>query len=339
MKKEEAIKKLNFSCRYCGGSKLDRVYDCLTAFQAVAEVHADATVYMTGPIQIIEDHGHWYRCHDCEASLVDWDLGDPIWRGDSRLVDWLLGHCPQDGIEPLALLRYRNSLIGPSAMAELLRVAVQSMKDTKEAYGEVSIPTANSYLVNGHLCSISKAYGPAKSWFQKYVDIVSKVLGPESHEVLGGLRHMVAACMGLDDYAGARVILKRTSTLVDLFEKAGSLDKTSDPLVEALHELAVSCRNGGDEIGLKRGFVFALTALSRCVSCYGADNPTGIRMIPGLRELILSFGIDEQAYDWLVVHADQGEQDFSAFLSVIDQERMFSLKGLDLEPIPEMNPD
>src|SRR5208283_4416002 len=152
MKKEKLRKQLRFECPQCGGAKLDLVYDCLTAFQEVKEVHEDATVYVNGPIQIVEDHGHWYRCHDCETSLVDWDKEDAIWRDDSLLVDWLLENCPQDerelNVEPDETQRRRIAIArifqhettspGAAVMAEALRVAMKWMKNMTEISGEDS---------------------------------------------------------------------------------------------------------------------------------------------------------------------------------------------------------
>jgi len=339
MKKEKLRKLLGFKCLTCGSSRLDLVYDCLTAFQEVTEVYDDASVYVTGPLQIIEDHGHWYRCHDCETSLVDWDKANAIWTDDSRLVDWLLGHCSQNGIGKAISFKDGTTLIGEAAMVEALRVAVQSMKDTKERYGERSIPTANSHLVISFLCRINEAYGPAKSWSQRYVDIVSKERGPESHEVLEGLIQKMKACNGWDDYTELLLIHKKVSHLKKILKEAGGLDRDTDPLVETLRDLAMSCKDEGDEIGLRRGFVFAVMALNQCVTSHKASDPVRIKMIRPLRELVMSFGIDKHAYEWLVRDADQAEQEFVGFLSVIDEEGLFSLKGFELEPFPRLNLD
>jgi hypothetical protein len=93
--KGENPKKVRFTCPECGGEKLELVYDCLTASQEVTEVREDGSVYVDGPIEVVEDHGHWYRCQDCKASLVDWDTGEPVWKDDSMLVEWLTENCPQ----------------------------------------------------------------------------------------------------------------------------------------------------------------------------------------------------------------------------------------------------
>jgi hypothetical protein len=92
---EENAKKLRFTCTECGGVKLELVYDCLTARQEVTEVREDGSVCITGPIEIVEDHRHWYRCQDCKASPVDWETGEPIWKDDSVLAEWLIENCPQ----------------------------------------------------------------------------------------------------------------------------------------------------------------------------------------------------------------------------------------------------
>jgi hypothetical protein len=86
---------LHFTCVKCGGEKLELMYDCLTACQEVTEVREDGTVYVTGPIEVVEDNGHWYRCLNCKASLVNWETGDPVWTDDSLLAEWLLENCPQ----------------------------------------------------------------------------------------------------------------------------------------------------------------------------------------------------------------------------------------------------
>ena len=96
MKKGKPRKLLGFKCPKCGASKLDLVYDSLTALQEVAKVYDDASVYVTGPIQVVKDNGHVYRCHDCETSLVRWDIGEAVWLDDSVLVDWLKENCPQE---------------------------------------------------------------------------------------------------------------------------------------------------------------------------------------------------------------------------------------------------
>jgi hypothetical protein len=93
---EKYSRKLEFTCPQCGGHKLDLVYDCLTAFQEVLAVFESGEVLPVRPMGILEDNGHWYRCHDCKQSLVDWDTDDPVWKDDSLLVDWLLENCPQD---------------------------------------------------------------------------------------------------------------------------------------------------------------------------------------------------------------------------------------------------
>ena len=94
---DTASKKLTlrFVCPKCGGKKLELIYDCLTACQEVTEVREDGSVYITGRIAIVEDHGHWYRCQDCKKSLVDWETDVPVWKDDSLLAEWLLEHCPQ----------------------------------------------------------------------------------------------------------------------------------------------------------------------------------------------------------------------------------------------------
>jgi len=58
---------LDFTCPKCGGEKLELMYDCLTASQEVSEVGEDGMVYITGPIEVVEDNGHWYRCLNCKA--------------------------------------------------------------------------------------------------------------------------------------------------------------------------------------------------------------------------------------------------------------------------------
>jgi len=87
---------VTFTCAHCGGHTLDLVYDCLTAFEKVTEVYDNGEVYVTGPIEVLEDHGHWYRCHECGKSLLDWDSDDPVWKDDYLLVEWLLENCPQE---------------------------------------------------------------------------------------------------------------------------------------------------------------------------------------------------------------------------------------------------
>jgi hypothetical protein len=79
--------------------------------------------------------------------------------------------------------------------------------------------------------------------------------------------------------------------------------------------------------------------LSWCVTCYKAYHPARLKIIPQLRELIMSFGIDKHAYAWFVRRSDQREHDFVGFLSVIDEEGVFSLKGFELEPFPQLNLD
>jgi len=81
---------IEFTCWKCDGNKLERVYDCLSASQTVEAVYEDGAVRVTGPIEIVEDHGRWYRCHSCKTSLLDWDTEDPVWRDDSYLLDWLM---------------------------------------------------------------------------------------------------------------------------------------------------------------------------------------------------------------------------------------------------------
>ena len=88
-------KKLSFTCANCGSNRLELMYDCLTASQQVTDVYEDGRVYVAGPIEIVEDHGHWYRCGDCKTSLVDWDTEDAVWKDDSLLADWLIENCPQ----------------------------------------------------------------------------------------------------------------------------------------------------------------------------------------------------------------------------------------------------
>jgi Zn finger protein HypA/HybF involved in hydrogenase expression len=93
--KEETAMRLRFTCPECGGEKLEVVYDCPTACQEVAEVHDDGSVYFSGPLQIVEEHGRWYRCQDCKASPLDMETGEPLWDDDFMLVEWLIENCPQ----------------------------------------------------------------------------------------------------------------------------------------------------------------------------------------------------------------------------------------------------
>jgi hypothetical protein len=131
-------------------------------------------------------------------------------------------------------------------------------------------------------------------------------------------------------------ITKRASHVLKTLHETGGMDKDADPLVVALQDIAVCCKDRGDEVGLRRGFVFAVMALSWCVTCHKARHPARIKMIPHLRELIMSFGISKHAYAWLVRRSDQREHDIVGLLSVIDEEGVFSLKGFELEPIPEL---
>ncbi|MGO9566348.1 MAG: tetratricopeptide repeat protein [Desulfomonilaceae bacterium] len=237
------------------------------------------------------------------------------------------------------LFKKRISPVGRGAIGDAREIASEALENAAETYGEDSVQAANSVLVLASIYYLNEDYGLAVPLFESYVNIVTRELGPESREVFDGLCHLINAYIGLGDHTDLLSITKRVSHVLKTLQETGGMDKDTDPLVMALLEIAVSCKDKGDEVSLRRGFVFAVMALSWCVTTQKACDVARVKIIPRLRELIMSFGIHRHGYAWLLRRSDQREHDFVGLLSVIDEEGVFSLKGFELEPFPELNID
>ncbi len=233
------------------------------------------------------------------------------------------------------LFRHRMTITGWGAIAEATKVATRAMKNAEEIYGHNSIETANSSLVLASPCFINEDYRQAEQCFQRYVDIMSRERGAESTEVFHGLAYLMNTYRASGDRSKHDSVSERVFRLQKSFAKSPGLLTDNDPLIEVLYDFAISGREGGDGIDHRQAFVFALMALSWCVTAYGSWQSVRIRMIRRLRELIMSFGINRHGYAWLLLYSNQNETDFVVLLSVIDEEGVFPLKGFELEPIPE----
>ncbi len=237
------------------------------------------------------------------------------------------------------LLNQRITHVGRGAISDAAIIATEALENMAETYGADSIQAANSLQVLASIHYLNEDYGLAVPLYESYVNIVTKELGPESREVFDGLLHLMDAYIGLGDFTELPPITERVSRVLRGLEKTGGLHRDTDPLVQALLEVSVSCKDEGDEVSLRRGVVFAVMALSWCVTTQKACDAARVKIIPRLRELIMSFGIRKHEYAWLLRRSDQREHDFVGLLSVIDEEGVFPLRGFELEPLPVLNID
>ncbi len=211
--------------------------------------------------------------------------------------------------------------IGSEAVVDAIGVATQVIKTAEQTHGELSLQTASRVLGLGSIHRSNENYEQAEPQFERHVDIVSKLLGPESPEALNGLDLLLntQCVLGKDPRLDSRfdsVFLAKTTIVV-----TDGMGNRIDPMIEALYDLATICRDHGGTTYLRAGLVCALMALNHYVSCYVTGHGMKIRTIPRLRKIILSFGIERHTYAWVLRRAQYTKADFPKLLSLIVSQK------------------
>ena len=136
------------------------------------------------------------------------------------------------------LFKHRKTSAGLGAIREAARIATEALEEAEYIHCADSVEAANSALVLASIHYLNEDYDRAEHLFGMYVDIVSKQLGQDSPEVVDGLSRLMNTCIGLGNFTAVASIADTISQLINRGKETGALDRDTDPLVQALMDLA-----------------------------------------------------------------------------------------------------
>jgi hypothetical protein len=225
------------------------------------------------------------------------------------------------------LYKLRITHEGWAAMEEAKEVLTQRLENAEQDHGEDSVETANHVVMLATAHYVSEAYEKAEPLFIRYLEIIRENVGPVCPEMYEGLTCLVNFYITSRYGSNLGSSVKELRNLGKQLKKARLIQIANNPAIESLCALGISFRDRGDRASLRLAVVLILIALSWCVTCYKTWHPLRIRMMPRLEELIMSLGLDQQTFRWLVLSSHHRDNDFIGLLSVIDEEDVFSLKS------------
>jgi len=206
----------------------------------------------------------------------------------------------------------RRSAEGSAAMKNAIEQIRRELHQAEKNYGPKSREAAELLLILGALNYVAEDYARAEALVVRYVAIATEKTATNPADTFWGLTLLSDIYGDLNRFADCL----RVSALSERILGQPDLSAV-DTLTEVLLTRAFASRDKNTMEGHRQGFIFALVALSWCLS-HGLHRCTsGATVLNRLCSFFESYGIGNEHWEWVVKHAHLRKYDFVGLLSTL----------------------